>query len=91
MRQKENENELWLAFSPIKSNYFNFMIQKATELGITKFLPVIFDRSIVRKINKTRLDKIRFVSENVSQSLNKIRRSEMKYFATFPIHSPCPG
>ena len=27
LRQKENFKELWLAFSPIKSNYFNFMIQ----------------------------------------------------------------
>jgi len=55
LRQKENFKELWLAFSPIKSNYFNFMIQKATELGVTKFLPIIFDRTIVRKINKERL------------------------------------
>ena len=70
LRQKENENELWLAFSPIKSNYFNFMIQKATELGITKFLPIIFDRSIVRKINKTRLDKI--IIEATEQS-NRIK------------------
>ena len=58
LRQKENFKELWLAFSPIKSNYFNFMIQKATELGVTKFLPVIFDRTIVRKINKERLEKV---------------------------------
>jgi 16S rRNA (uracil1498-N3)-methyltransferase len=34
------------------------MIQKATELGVTKFLPIIFDRTIVRKINKDRLEKI---------------------------------
>ena len=58
LRQKKNTKELWLAFSPIKSNYFNFMIQKATELGVTKFLPVIFDRTIVRKINKERLEKV---------------------------------
>jgi len=58
LRQKENLKDLWLAFSPIKSNYFNFMIQKATELGVTKFLPIIFDRSIVRKINKERLEKV---------------------------------
>ena len=58
LRQKENIKELWLAFSPIKSNYFNFMIQKATELGVTKFLPVIFERTIVRKINKERLEKV---------------------------------
>ena len=58
LRQKENTQELWLAFSPIKSNYQNFMIQKATELGISKFIPIIFDRTIVRKINKDRLEKI---------------------------------
>ena len=58
LRQKENLKELWLAFSPIKSNYQNFMIQKATELGVTKFLPIIFDRTVVRKINKERLEKI---------------------------------
>ena len=58
LRQKENPKELWLAFSPIKSNYFNFMIQKATELGVTKFIPIIFDRTIVRKINKERLEKV---------------------------------
>ena len=58
LRQKENPKELWLAFSPIKSNYFNFMMQKATELGVTKFLPIIFDRTIVRKVNKERLEKV---------------------------------
>ena len=58
LRQKENIKEIWLAFSPIKSNYFNFMIQKATELGVTRFIPIIFDRTIVRKINKERLEKI---------------------------------
>ena len=58
LRQKETIKELWLAFSPIKSNYQNFMIQKATELGVSKFLPIVFDRTIVRKINKDRLEKI---------------------------------
>ncbi len=58
LRSQENSKEIWLAFSPIKSNYFNFMIQKSTELGITKFLPIIFDRTIVRKINNHRLEKV---------------------------------
>ena len=58
LRKKESSKELWLAFSPIKSNYQNFMIQKATELGVTKFLPIIFDRTVVRKINNERLTKI---------------------------------
>ena len=70
LRQKENFKELWLAFSPIKSNYLNFMIQKATELGVTKFLPIIFDRTIVRKINKERLEKV--IIEAIEQS-NRIK------------------
>ena len=70
LRQKENLKELWLAFSPIKSNYFNFMIQKATELGVTKFLPIIFDRTIVRKINKGRLEKVIIEATEQSNRIN---------------------
>lgn len=70
LRQKENTKELWLAFSPIKSNYQNFMIQKATELGVTKFLPIIFDRTVVRKINNERLEKIVIEASEQSNRLN---------------------
>ena len=58
LREKDNEKNIWLAFAPIKSNFFNFMIQKATELGVTKFVPIITDRTIVRKINYERIKKI---------------------------------
>ena len=70
LRQKKNTKDLWLAFSPIKSNYQNFMIQKATELGVTKFLPIIFDRTVVRKINKERLEKIVIEASEQSNRIN---------------------
>ena len=70
LRQKENFKELWLAFSPIKSNFQNFMIQKATELGVTRFLPIIFDRTVVRKINKERLEKIVIEASEQSNRIN---------------------
>ncbi len=70
LRQKENMKDLWLAFSPIKSNYQNFMIQKATELGVTKFLPIIFDRTIVRGINIERLKKIAIEASEQSNRIN---------------------
>ena len=70
LRQKESTKEIWLAFSPIKSNYFNFMIQKATELGVTKFIPIIFDRTIVRKINKERLKKVIIEATEQSNRIN---------------------
>ena len=70
LRQKEITKELWLAFSPIKSNYQNFMLQKATELGVTKFLPIIFDRTVVRKINKDRIEKIAIEASEQSNRIN---------------------
>jgi 16S rRNA (uracil1498-N3)-methyltransferase len=51
------------------------MIQKATELGVTKFLPIIFDRTIVRKINKKRFEKV--IVEATEQS-NRINIPEME-------------
>ena len=70
LRQKEIAKEFWLAFSPIKSKYQNFMLQKATELGVTKFLPIIFDRTVVRKINKDRIKKIVIEASEQSNRIN---------------------
>ena len=58
LRSANNEKEIWLAFAPIKLNYLNLMIQKATELGVTKFIPILTERTIVRKLNDKRLNKI---------------------------------
>ena len=46
------------------------MLQKATELGVTKFMPVIFDRTIVRIINKERLEKIVIEASEQSNRIN---------------------
>ena len=34
------------------------MIQKGTEIGVTKFIPILTERTIVRKINEKRINKI---------------------------------
>jgi len=83
LRQKEYPKEQWLAFSPIKSNYFNFMIQKATELGVTKFLPIIFDRTVVRKINKERLEKVIIEAAEQSNRINVPSIEEPKSLKKF--------
>jgi len=40
VRDRDNEKNIWLAFSPIKQNPLNFIIQKGTELGVQKFIPI---------------------------------------------------
>ena len=46
------------------------MIQKATELGITKFVPIIFERTVVRKLNKERLEKVIIEATEQSNRIN---------------------
>ncbi len=75
LRSTNNEREVWLAFSPIKLNYLNLMIQKATELGVTKFIPILTDRTIVRKLNDKRLNKIIIEASEQSNRL-KVPRLE---------------
>ena len=58
IRSAKNEREIWLAFTPIKLNYLNLMIQKATEIGVTRFIPILTERTIVRKLNEKRINKI---------------------------------
>tara|TARA_B100000029_G_C17192968_1_gene821374 strand:- start:117 stop:743 length:627 start_codon:yes stop_codon:yes gene_type:complete len=57
-RAKDNEKNIWLAFSPIKQNSLNFIIQKGTELGVQRFIPILSERTIVREINNERIKKI---------------------------------
>ena len=70
LRSADASKEIWLAFTPIKLNYLNLMIQKATELGVTKFMPIITERTIVRKINEKRIRKIIIEASEQSNRLN---------------------
>jgi 16S rRNA (uracil1498-N3)-methyltransferase len=70
VRNMENENNIWLAFSPIRQNPLNFMIQKTTELGIQKFIPIICERSIVKDINIERIKKIIIESSEQSNRIS---------------------
>ena len=75
LRSASKEREIWLAFSPIKLNYLNLMIQKATELGVTRFIPILTERTIVRKINEKRINKI--IIEASEQS-NRLKVPQLK-------------
>ena len=70
LRSAENDKEIWLAFTPIKLNYLNLMIQKATELGITRLIPILTERTVVRKLNEKRIHKIIAEASEQSNRLN---------------------
>ena len=87
-RNRDNEKNIWLAFSPIKQTSLNFVIQKGTELGVQRFVPILSERTIVREINIERIKKI--IVEASEQSnrisvpvINKIE-SLKKFLLKFP-------
>ncbi len=47
--------DLWFAFAPVKKIAAEYVVQKATELGVRRLIPVITRRTIVRKVNPERL------------------------------------
>ena len=83
LRSADNPREIWLAFTPIKLNYLNLMIQKATELGVTRFIPLLSDRTVVRKINEKRVKKIIVEASEQSNRLNLPTLDKLKNLEEF--------
>jgi len=50
LKFKESK-DFWLIFCPIKQHKMNLAIQKATEIGATKFIPCITEYTNIRNIN----------------------------------------
>ena len=50
-RETKYETDVWLIFAPIKLFRMNITIQKATELGISRFIPCITQNTNQPKIN----------------------------------------
>ncbi len=83
LRSSCNEKEIWLAFAPIKLNYLNLMIQKATEIGVTRFIPVLTERTIVRKLNEKRINKIIIEASEQSNRLKVPSLDKLTKLDTF--------
>ena len=54
-RTQTPEPDLWLAFAPIKRTRIDFMAQKATELGVSRLIPVRTERTNVTRVKTERL------------------------------------
>ena len=55
LRGREAGPDLWLLFAPIKRGRIDWLVEKATELGVARLQPVITHRTIVDRLNLDRL------------------------------------
>jgi 16S rRNA (uracil1498-N3)-methyltransferase len=58
LRARENVPDLWLCFAPVKKAALDWLVEKATELGAARLVPVITDRTIVDRVNAERMRAI---------------------------------
>ena len=55
LRPREPVPDLWLVFAPIKRGAIDWLVEKATELGVARLMPAITHRTIVDRVNLERL------------------------------------
>lgn len=57
-RDPESVPDVWLAFAPVKRTQTDWLVEKATELGVARLLPVITQRTIAERVKLERLHAI---------------------------------
>ena len=57
-REAERVPDVWLAFAPVKRSQTDWLVEKATEIGAARLLPVITRRTIVDRVKLERLEAI---------------------------------
>jgi 16S rRNA (uracil1498-N3)-methyltransferase len=58
VRPQAPEPDLWLVFALLKRDATDFIVQKATELGVSELHPTITEHSNTHRMNETRLASI---------------------------------
>ena len=72
-----HSSDLWLIFVPIKRSRMDFMVQKATELGVSKIWPV---QSEFGQIKRIREDKLR---ANMIEAAEQTERLDLPEIGKF--------
>jgi 16S rRNA (uracil1498-N3)-methyltransferase len=56
LRNQAMEPDLWLVFAPVKRAPLDFLVQKATELGVSRLVPAITRRTVVERVKRERME-----------------------------------
>ena len=57
-REPEAIPDVWLAFAPVKRAQTDWLVEKATELGVARLIPVMTRRTIAERVKLERLEAI---------------------------------
>ena len=57
-REPETVPDVWLAFAPVKRAQTDWLVEKATELGAARLVPVLTRRTVAERVKLKRLEAI---------------------------------
>ena len=57
-REPETIPDVWLAFAPVKRTQTDWLVEKATELGAARLIPVMTRRTVAERVKLERLESI---------------------------------
>ena len=57
-REPEDIPDVWLAFAPVKRAQTDWLVEKATELGAARLMPVMTQRTVAERVRLDRLESI---------------------------------
>ncbi|MGA0077575.1 MAG: RsmE family RNA methyltransferase [Pelagibacteraceae bacterium] len=77
IKENTNTHNIELAICLVKKNAMEIILQKATELGIKKIIPIISERTEVKEINFERANKIVIEATEQSNQLEPPQISEI--------------
>ena len=69
-REAEAIPDVWLAFAPVKRNQTDWLVEKATELGVTRLVPVTTQRTIVERV---KLERLRAIAIEAAEQCGRTR------------------
>lgn len=83
LRAQHAEPDLWLVFAPIKRAALGFLTAKATEIGVSKLLPVVTTRTNSERLKTARLRANAIEAAEQSERLSVPEISEPMKFRDF--------
>ncbi|MBD1147116.1 16S rRNA (uracil(1498)-N(3))-methyltransferase [Pelagibacterales bacterium SAG-MED28] len=83
IKQPKGLSNIELAICLVKKNPMENILQKATELGVSKIIPIISERTEVKELNHDRANKIVIESTEQSNQLSPPKISEVTKLKDF--------
>jgi 16S rRNA (uracil1498-N3)-methyltransferase len=78
-REPEKIVDVWLAFAPVKRSQTDWLVEKATELGVGRLLPVMTQRTVAERV---RLERLQAIAIEAAEQCGRTRLPQIEEPAT---------